>query len=112
MFSSGYNIATHAAWLSSSKKAAVHLSIVRITGLDWIFLEPSRISFLGKTNMLVACLVLCFFFVLAYRFAVSFISWGISFSAPFLGGDVYVNVVISAVASLPGLPLCAALTVW
>jgi len=45
-------------------------------------------------------------------FAVSFISWGISFSAPFLGGDVYVNVVISAVASLPGLPLCAALTVW
>ncbi|XP_020605193.1 solute carrier family 22 member 15-like [Orbicella faveolata] len=45
-------------------------------------------------------------------FAVSFISWGISFSAPFLGGNVYINVVISGAASLPGLPLCAALTVW
>ncbi|KAJ7383545.1 hypothetical protein OS493_027208 [Desmophyllum pertusum] len=43
-------------------------------------------------------------------FAVSFIAWGISFSAPFLGGSVYVNVLILAAASLPGLPVCAFLT--
>lgn len=46
------------------------------------------------------------------RFAVSFISWGISFSAPFLGGSVYVNVLISAVAAGLVYPVCAALTVW
>ena len=42
----------------------------------------------------------------------SFITWGISFSAPFLGGNVYINVVISGAAGLPGYPVCAALTVW
>ncbi|XP_078366996.1 solute carrier family 22 member 15-like isoform X2 [Oculina patagonica] len=45
-------------------------------------------------------------------FAVSFISWGISFSAPFLGGNIYLNVMISSAAVVPGYPVCAALTVW
>lgn len=45
-------------------------------------------------------------------FAVSFITWGISFSAPFVGGNIYSNVAISAAASLPAYPFCALLTVW
>lgn len=43
-------------------------------------------------------------------FAVSFIYWGISFTAPFLGGNIYINVLISAVAGLPGYPVSAVLT--
>ena len=38
----------------------------------------------------------------------SFISWGVSFSAPFLGGNIYVNVVLTAVAALPAYPISAA----
>ena len=44
------------------------------------------------------------------RFAVSFISWSVSFSAPVLGGSTYVNVVLTAVAALPAYPISAALT--
>jgi len=43
-------------------------------------------------------------------FAVSFISWSVSFSAPVLGGSTYVNVVLTAVAALPAYPISAALT--
>ncbi|KAJ7383543.1 hypothetical protein OS493_027206 [Desmophyllum pertusum] len=43
-------------------------------------------------------------------FAVSFIYWGISFSAPFLGGNIYVNVLIGAAANFPSNPISAALT--
>lgn len=46
------------------------------------------------------------------RFAVSFISWGMNFSTPFVGGSVYSNVAISAGASLPSYLICAVLTVW
>lgn len=42
-------------------------------------------------------------------FAVSFISWGVSFSAPFLGGNIYVNVTLTAVAALPAYPISAVL---
>ena len=44
------------------------------------------------------------------RFAASFISWGISFSAPFIGGDIYINVLISSAAAVPAYPISAALT--
>ena len=44
------------------------------------------------------------------RFAASFISWGIAFSAPFIGGDIYINVLISAVAAVPAYPISAVLT--
>jgi len=43
-------------------------------------------------------------------FSASFVSWGIAFSAPFVGGNIYVNVVISAVAGLPAYPVSAFLT--
>lgn len=43
-------------------------------------------------------------------FAASFVSWGISFSAPFLGGNIYVNVLLSGVASLPAYPVSVFLT--
>ncbi|KAL9979763.1 hypothetical protein ACROYT_G017473 [Oculina patagonica] len=43
-------------------------------------------------------------------FAASFISWGIAFSAPFIGGNIYVNVLISTVAGLPAYPISAVLT--
>lgn len=45
-------------------------------------------------------------------FAVSFISWGMNFSTPFVGGSVYSNEAISAGASLPSYLICAVLTVW
>lgn len=51
-----------------------------------------------------------FSFFLRDRFSVSFISWSVSFSAPFLGGNIYVNVVLTAVAALPAYPISAALT--
>ncbi|XP_078344443.1 solute carrier family 22 member 15-like [Oculina patagonica] len=44
-------------------------------------------------------------------FTASFISWGTSFSAPFLGGNIYVNVIISALTALPAYPIVAGLTV-
>lgn len=43
-------------------------------------------------------------------FTASFISWGISFSAPFLGGNVYLNISISALATVPAYPISAYLT--
>ncbi|XP_020605191.1 organic cation transporter protein-like [Orbicella faveolata] len=43
-------------------------------------------------------------------FAASFISWGIAFSAPFVGGNIYINVLISTVAGLPAYPISAVLT--
>ncbi|XP_022805229.1 solute carrier family 22 member 15-like [Stylophora pistillata] len=44
-------------------------------------------------------------------FAVSFIYWATAFSAPFIGGNIYINVVIAAVAGLLAAPLSAALAV-
>ncbi|XP_068702932.1 solute carrier family 22 member 15-like isoform X1 [Montipora foliosa] len=38
-------------------------------------------------------------------FAASFIGWGVSLSAPFLSGSVYINVVISALSGLVVYPL-------
>ncbi|XP_058972157.2 solute carrier family 22 member 15 [Pocillopora verrucosa] len=43
-------------------------------------------------------------------FSASFISWGIAFSAPFVGGNIYINVLISSIAALPAYPISAALT--
>lgn len=43
-------------------------------------------------------------------FSASFISWGIAFSAPFVGGNIYINVLITNVAGLPAYPISAALT--
>ncbi|KAM7440832.1 hypothetical protein ABFA07_010066 [Porites harrisoni] len=42
--------------------------------------------------------------------AASFISWGIAFASPFVGGNIYVNVVISSCASVPAYPVSALLT--
>jgi len=43
-------------------------------------------------------------------FAASFLSWGIAFSTPFVGGNVYINVLISTAAGLPAYPISAFLT--
>nr|XP_058946475.1 solute carrier family 22 member 15-like [Pocillopora verrucosa] len=44
-------------------------------------------------------------------FAVSFISYATAFSAPFIGGNVYINVVVAAVDGLIAYPLSAVLAV-
>ena len=104
------NITTHVVWLSLCKMA-IYVSIVWITGLDsdWILTRHFLLARKPDNDLCHSYIFLVLFPL--NRFAVSFISWGISFSAPFLGGNVYINVVISAAASLPRLPLCAALTV-
>ncbi|XP_068703012.1 organic cation/carnitine transporter 2-like isoform X2 [Montipora capricornis] len=38
-------------------------------------------------------------------FAASFISWGVSLSAPFLSGNIYINVFISGASALPAYPV-------
>ncbi|KAL9979765.1 hypothetical protein ACROYT_G017475 [Oculina patagonica] len=43
-------------------------------------------------------------------FAGSFLGWAIIFIAPFIGGSIYINVVISFASILPSYPICAALT--
>ncbi|XP_020625382.1 solute carrier family 22 member 5-like, partial [Orbicella faveolata] len=43
-------------------------------------------------------------------FTASLISWGTSFHAPFLGGNIYVNVVISSLTVVPAYPIMAGLT--
>ena len=59
--------------------------------------------------MMTMIIMMMMIFLLYDRFAVSFISWGVSFSAPFLGGNIYVNVVLTAVAALPAYPISAVL---
>lgn len=48
--------------------------------------------------------------LLSHRFTASLISWGTSFHAPFLGGNIYVNVVISSLTVVPAYPIMAGLT--
>ena len=56
-------------------------------------------------------LKLPFLFVsLLNRFAVSFTSWSIAFISPFIGGSVYINLLISSISGLPAYPVCAVLT--
>jgi len=48
--------------------------------------------------------------LLSHRFTASLISWGTSFHAPFLGGNIYVSVVISSLTVVPAYPIMAGLT--
>lgn len=43
-------------------------------------------------------------------FAVSFTNWSIAFITPFVGGSVYINLLISSISGLPAYPICAVLT--
>ena len=56
------------------------------------------------------CPPLMFWLFLLIRLAASFISWGIAFASPFVGGNIYVNVVISSCASVPAYPVSGLLT--
>lgn len=38
-------------------------------------------------------------------FAASFIAWGVGLSSPYLSGNIYINVLISAIAALPAYPV-------
>lgn len=44
------------------------------------------------------------------RLAASFVSWGIAFASPFVGGNIYVNVVITSCSGLLAYPASGLLT--
>ncbi|KAK2568475.1 Solute carrier family 22 member 13 [Acropora cervicornis] len=46
-----------------------------------------------------------FLIMAGWLFAASFISWGVSLSTPFLSGNIYINVLITAASALPAYPV-------
>ena len=53
---------------------------------------------------------LCSACSLFIRFVASFVAWGTAFASPFVGGNMYVNVVITSCAGVLAYPVSGILT--